>query len=378
MRIGLTCTTIEPAIVHGKIDGIGTYTKNLYEQLVNMGKNIIPYSFPNIHQPIQSSFTGGKFFNLSYSKSTIFSLINPTSWTLHNHLKKHIDILHVTDHMLPKVRDIPVVATICDALMFNNPHSHGNIIKLAHLKKWMRKKTIPWADHFITISQAMVPELVEFIGIQEKKISVVYLGIQHEWFKQIADSQKYTVLKKFNIPEHFLLFTGTLQHKKNLPRVIEAYLQLPSDIQDQYPLVVVGRPNWGTKESFAAIKELTERKKGYWLNYVTIEELRTLFQCASLYIHPSLHEGFGLTLLEAFASKTPTLTSNITALPEIAHDAAYLVDPYSVNEIAHGIQHLLTSSTLRAALIEKGIARAKEFSWEKCAEETLKVYQTLF
>lgn len=377
MRIGLTCTTIEPAIADGKIDGIGTYTKNLYETLVTMGQNVTPYSFPNTKKPMTSGFINGKFFNLSYSASTITSFINPTPLTLHGDLKKHIDLLHVTDHMLPKVRHIPIVATICDAIMFNNSDWHWDTIRLGNLKKWMRKKTIHWADHFITISHAMIPELVGHIGIKPEKISVVYLGIQNTWFEKASETYKIHVINKFNLPHKFLLFAGTLQRKKNLPRIIKAYLQLPADIQDAYPLVIVGRPGWGTEESLAAIHELTEKKKGVWLNYVSIEELRVLFQCASLYVHPSLHEGFGLTLLEAFASETPTLTSHITALPEVANGAAHLVDPYSVTEISQGLQHVLTNSSLQEELIRKGLARAREFTWEKCAEKTLEVYKAI-
>lgn len=224
----------------------------------------------------------------------------------------------------------------------------------------------------------MIPELVEHIGIKPEKISVVYLGIQEEWFQKTSEAHKLAALKKFNLPRNFLLFTGTLQHKKNLPRIIHAYLALPTDIQEAYPLVIVGRAGWGTEESLAAIQKLTDQKKGVWLNYVSIEELRVLFQCASLYVHPSLHEGFGLTLLEAFASETPVLTSNVTALPEVAGDAAYFVDPYSVAEISQGIQRMLTSPSLQEVLVQKGVARARKFSWEKCAEETLKVYKSLF
>lgn len=375
MRIGLTCTTIEPAITHGHIDGIGTYTKNLYETFINRGENVTPYSFPNAKKPLASSFPNGKFFPFSYSAATMSAFINPFS--LYKKLKKELDILHVTDHMLPKVVDIPVVATLCDAIMFNNANWHWDTIRLGNVKKWLRKKTVHWADHFITISHAMVPELVEHIGIKEENISVTYLGIHDAWFVKKTEEQKQYVLHKFNLPQNFLLFTGTIQHKKNLPRVIKAYLQLPADIQDAYPLVIVGRPGWGTTESLAAIQELLEQKRGYWLNYVSIEELYVLFQSASLYIHPSLHEGFGLTLLEAFASGTPTITSNITALPEIAQDAAFIVDPYSIQDIRDAMQMVLTSPQLQQTLIQKGIARVKEFSWDKCAEQTLEIYKSL-
>lgn len=377
MRIGLTCTTIEPVIAQGKIDGIGTYTKNLLESLTKKGQKVRPLSFANAKQTLQSAFPDGQFFPFSYSFATIASLINPFPFSLHTKLASAIDILHVTDHMLPKVRKIPVVATICDAIMFNPAHWHWDTIKLANVKKWIRKKTIHWADHYITISKAMIPELVEYIGIKEEKISVVYLGILPWWFEPVSDTQKQAVLTKFKLPDQFIFVTGTIQHKKNLPRLIEAFLQLPLDIQEAYPLVIAGRPGWGTEESLKAIQTLLDKKRGVWLDYVSIFDLKVLYQTAALYAQPSLHEGFGLTLLEAFASKTPVVTSNVTALPEIANGAAYLVDPYSPMEITQAMQTILTSRRLQDELIAKGLARAREFSWEKCADETIKIYQSL-
>src|SRR6185437_11239349 len=117
--------------------------------------------------------------------------------------------------------------------------------------------------------------------------------------------------------------------------------------------------------------------KGAWLNYVSYDDLRILFQCATLYVHPSLHEGFGLTILEAFASQTPVITSRVAALPEIAGNAARLIDPLSVDEIKEAMTTLLLKEYLRNELIQKGNMRAKEFNWDKCAEETVRIYHTL-
>lgn len=373
IRIGLSCTTIEPSIVYDKIDGIGTYTKNLYETLIINNQQVIPISFPNTKKRMISAFPNGRILNFSYSVSTISSFINPIN--LNRNLIKDIDILHVTDHMLPKIRHVPMIATICDSIMFKRSDWHWNTIRFGYIKKWLRKKTMFWADHFITISNAMVPELVEDIGIKPEKISVVHLGVAEHWFEKISEENKTRVLKKFNLPDRFILFTGTVQPKKNLSRIIQAYLQLPNDIQNEFPLVIVGRPGLGSEESLLAIETLVKKRKGFWLNYVAIEELQALFQCATLYIHPSLHEGFGLTILEAFASEVPTITSNITALPEVANGAAYLVDPYSISEITHALNSLLTSSTMRTELIQKGSIRAKQFCWTTCMRETIKIYK---
>lgn len=373
MRIGLTSTTIEPVNTHGKIDGIGIYTKNLYDEFIKNHEEVTPYFFPQTSEKPISCFPNGKALALPYMSSTILSLITPAFISIHRNIKNNIDIFHATDHMIPKLKNIPTVATIHDALMFKRPDWHS--AKFGNIKKYGRKKSLSWATHFITISNAMVPDLIEFGGIKEENISVVYNGVSPWWHEQLSAEDKQQLLQKFNLPPKFILFTGTLQQKKNLPRLIEAFLQLPLDIQEEYPLVISGRAGWGTEESLAAIEKLTSAKKGYWLDYVSIEELRALFQSASLYLYPSLHEGFGLTVLEAFASKTPIMTANVAALPEVADGAAYLIDPYSIDGMCMGMQTLLTHPELREELVLKGSKRVQDFSWEKCAKETLKVYQ---
>jgi len=371
MRIGLSCTVIEPAITQGKIDGIGTYTKSLYDEFIKHNHQVIPVSFPT-ETLTASALPNGQLFPSSYTHSILMSMLKP----LQNDLRNHIDLLHVTDHMVPKLKHIPVIATVHDATMFKYPQWYFNS-KLGNLKKWMRKKSLSWADHVITGSPTMIPELVDYCGIDPKKISVVYDGISPWWSESLSSTEKKNLLSKFNLPEKFLLFTGTLHPKKNLPRLIQAYLQLPSDIQTEYPLIVAGRAGWDADESLASIRHLIIRKRGRWLDYVTIEELRALFQSASVYVHPSLHEGFGLTLLQAFASHTPVLTSNITAMPDTAGGAAYLVDPYSIDSIKNGLEKMITSLTLQNELREKGIHRVKQFGWEQCAQETIKIYQSI-
>jgi glycosyltransferase involved in cell wall biosynthesis len=371
MRIGLSLTTLEPAISAGKIDGIGMYTKNLYEALLRRQENITPYSFPNTKEKMTSAFPNGRMLKHSYAKSTIGSLLLPFS--LHGKLATDVDVFHATDHMIPKIKDIPLIATIHDAIMFQHPEWHS--FRFGKLKKILRKQTFRWPDRYITISKAMVNEIVEFGGIDPDKIDVIYHGVAPEWSIIASDEMKTAIRKKYQLPEKFILFASTLQEKKNLPRLVQAYLQLSKEYQAEYPLIIVGRPGWGNEASTAAVDMITAQNKGQWLNYVPYDDLRTLFQCATLYVHPSLHEGFGLTILEAFASQTPVITSNIAALPEVAGNAALLINPLSVTDIKQAMEKMLSSEILRAEYVAKGIARASEFNWDKCAEETVKVYQ---
>lgn len=373
MRIGLTCSTIEPTLTQGKIDGIGVYTKTLLNELTERGHAVTPMSFPRLNNWIkQSNLPNGKIFPLPYLSATCLSLVSPFSTHLYHSISKDIDLLHVTDHMIPRMKQTPIVATIHDGLMFTHPEWYPS--KTRTLKNAVRKATFKWADHFITVSHAMIPELVNFMGIPEEKISVVYNGISPEWYEPISHDIKIATLKKLRLPKKFILFTGTLQPKKNLPTIIRGFLQLPNDIKQAYPLVIAGKIGWGAEESLSAITNLIEDKTGFWLDYVSFDDLRALYQSAACYLCPSLHEGFGYTLIEGFASGTPVITSNITALPEIAGDAAMIIDPYSPAEIKNAIQMLLTSPTLCEAYINKGKQRANAFSLEQCVHETIQVY----
>lgn len=372
MHIGLSSTTIEPYLTDGKIDGIGTYTTQLYEEFQKTSLDTRLIAFRN-NGITNSAYPNGELLNYSYSQSTLMATILPFSSFIYGKAVENLDLFHATDHMIPRL-NIPVVATIHDALMFQYPKWFGNT-RFSSFKKRIRFHSLKWPNHFITVSQSMVDELVKYCGVPEKKISVVYNGISPFWHTEVSSDEKENVLNKFHLPKKFVLFTGTLHPKKNLPALVNAFLKLPLDLQKEYPLVVVGREGWSTEESLSAIQQLKEKGVGCWLNYVTLEELRVLFQSAAAYLHPSLHEGFGLTLVQAFASRTPVLTSNVTAMPEIAGDAALLVDPLSESEITAGIQNILTTDTLREKLIEKGTQRARDFSWEKCAFETIKIYR---
>jgi len=373
MKIGLGTTMIEPAITQGQIDGVGFYAKNIWEYLQKSQQSVIPCSFPPLKQrQFKSAFSNGQTFAWPYMIATGISLFPQNIFNIHAHIEKSIDLFHATDHLVPRLKKIPVIATLHDALTLSHPEWYGAHFR--QIKNWIRKSSIHWADHIITISHSMVKEMVEFWGIPENKISVVYNGLDDFWRETVPEEQRKQVIKKLNIPENFLLVVCTLQPKKNIPRIIDAFLKLPKDVREQYPLVITGKAGWNTEESLSAIERLTQSQTGYWLKYVNTEDLRALFQSTRLYMHPSLHEGFGLTLLQGFASRVPVLTSNITAMPEVAGNAAYLVDPYSIDSMQQGMLKLLTNETLCQDLIKKGLDRVQAFSWEKCAKETQHIY----
>jgi glycosyltransferase involved in cell wall biosynthesis len=367
MRIGIGTTKIEPAVCHGNIDGIGVYVQNLLHYYKKLQLEVVPVSYPPlIGQHETTSFC------LPYSLATLAAL-TPLKSLLNHPLEKKIDLFHATDYLIPRFSQIPVVATLHDAIMLKHPEWCNP--RLRKIKNFLLKRSINWATHVIAISQTMVPELVNYWGVSENKISVVHQGISNGWLEKITPAKKKQMLDKFHLEENFILTVGTLQPRKNFIRIIQAYDALPQDLQKKHKLVLVGKEGWQSHDTLQEIKKIVSKKRAVWLKYVTLEELRVLYQSAKLFLFPSLSEGFGAPILEAFASNVPVITSNISCLPEIAGEAAYFVNPFNTIEIKQAIHTLLTNPDLCADLIKRGECRVRQFTLQKCAEETIKVYQ---
>ena len=372
MKIGIGTTKIEPSITHGTIDGIGVYVQNLLYYYEKLKLDVLPIHYPSFNTLFYAKTA---HFNLPYSLETIASL-TPLNYLLNYSIEKKIDLFHSTDYLIPRFNHIPVVATLHDAIMLKHPEWCNP--RLRKIKNFLIKRSVQWATHIIAISQTMVPDLVNYWGVDENKISVVHQGISDQWFKKISpERKKQIIVDKFQLPENFILAVGTLQPRKNFIRIIQAYDALPEELQKKHKLVLVGKNGWQSHDTLAEIKKIVSKNTAVWLQYVTLEELRALYQSAKLFLFPSLSEGFGAPLLEAFASGVPVITSTISCLPEIAGDAAYLVNPLNTVEIKKTIQLLLTNPTLCSELIQRGQSRVQQFTLQKCAEETLKVYQKI-
>lgn len=365
MKLGLTALNS----AHQNIDGIGVYTQNLLKHFAAEDCDIktIPYQLlSNI------PYTRDAFLPHPLALASSFT---PLGAWFNRSIEKKIDLFHCTNYLIPRFPKIPVIATLFDAIMLKHPE--WNKSKFSSFKNYLKKRSARWADHYITISHAMIPELVNYWDIDEKNISVTHLGVANTWFEPISEEDKDKVLQKYKLKKNFVLSVGTLQPRKNISRLIEAYQQLPYELQKERPLVLVGKNGWQTDELIKTIHQLEKKNVLRWLSYVTQNDLRALYQNAALFAFPSLSEGFGLPLLEAFASKTPVITSNTSSLPEIAGEAAYFIDPYNTEDISHGLFTLLNNPSLCAELIQKGHERVQQFSWDTCAKKTYKIYKKL-
>ena len=223
------------------------------------------------------------------------------------------------------------------------------------------------SDFIITISEYVAREAREILKIEEARIKTIYLGC-NAIFNRRGDE---TIRMK--LPENYLLFVGSLEPRKNLVSLLNAYALLPNYLKKEFKLLLVGFKGWENVEIF----RLLNKMKGHveYLGYVGDEELAHLYRKATCFVYPSLYEGFGLPPLEAMACGCPVVVSNVASLPEVCGEAAYYIDPTHVESIAEGICRVLADEDLRQGLIQKGLERAKLFSWERTAEEHLKLFE---
>jgi alpha-1,3-rhamnosyl/mannosyltransferase len=262
-----------------------------------------------------------------------------------------------------------------DAIPLSNPEWASSSFRA--LKNALWKKATTWADHVVTISEFSKSEIVKHFDIDAGRISVVPLGVDVRFFSPLMENEMNGVLSKYQLPENYFLFIGTLQPRKNLARVIDAHQSLPVSVRREYPLVIVGRAGWGCDDLVLRLKSMPENEPIHWLGGVDDMAKRALLQRAKALVFASLSEGFGLPVLEAFASSTPVIASNATSLPEVVGDAALLVDPLRVDDIANAMLRITGDSSLADQLKWRGLSRSRSFTWDACADKTRAIYRQM-
>jgi glycosyltransferase involved in cell wall biosynthesis len=235
----------------------------------------------------------------------------------------------------------------------------------------LTRASVRRARRVITVSEHAAEEAQRLLDLNPGKIDVVYHGVDPRFHpRSAADVAAFR--EHQGLPERFVLFLGTLEPRKNLVRLIEAFHRL--DAPD-VALVLAGGRGWYEEEIFASVERLNLTERVIFPGYVPGEDLPLWYDAATVFAYPSLYEGFGMPVTEALASGVPTLTSDRSSLPEAAGDAALLVDPTDVDAIAQGLHRLLTDGTLRETLRQRGLSHAAQFTWQRMAAQTADVYR---
>jgi glycosyltransferase involved in cell wall biosynthesis len=370
LKVGFGLTALSRGLSRNHVDGIGVYTQELFQELSRVESlSLMPFvlgkektntikDIYQLHPAYHKHVLSSQFLNqkIKLSKDDFFP-----------------NIIHATDHQIPVVKNVPVIATIMDLITIVHPEWVR--YRFRHLKNWLFKNKILTVDHIITISEYSKNDLMHLFNIPEEKISVTSLGMNPQFYERLSELDKNEIVSKYNLKKDFFLFVGTLQPRKNLEKALDAHALLTPEQRKQHPFVIVGNPGWAREELLKKIAQAEEKGFVRWLKYLSSNEVKALLQSALAMVYVSLYEGFGLPIIEAFASQCPVITSNVTSIPEVAGDAAIQVSPLDIEEIHVAMENLIDSQELRNQLIQKGLERAEQFSWQNCAKQTLDVYR---
>jgi alpha-1,3-rhamnosyl/mannosyltransferase len=228
------------------------------------------------------------------------------------------------------------------------------------------------ADGLIAVSEATRDDAVRILRLSPEKIRVIYHGVADSFFR-VCTKDAEAVRARHDLARPYLLFVGTIEPRKNVDLLLNAYQSLPRDTREEFDLVIAGPPGWAQNETLVRLSQPSPGIR--YLGYVDELSLPGLFAGATAFVYPSLYEGFGFPVVQAMAAGVPVITSSVSALPEIAGGAAMLIDPRSETELRGAMQEVLTSGPRRERLVELGRANARRFSWKECARRSLHFFE---
>lgn len=352
---------------HVAVGGVKTYIVELLKAISerSTGLDVIPFE-RKVHLD-----RSGRI------KRSVDTLYNDVYWTQLG-MKRSAsmlgaDVLHAPAFLAPLASSIPCVVTIHDLYFLRQPDAFKT------WSRWISQIMIPMivrrAERIIAVSEFTKCEILELMpGIDPEKIVVTHLGVSPR-FRLENITNRDLILQKYRLSKPYLLSACTIEPRKNLMRLLEAFAKLIHKID--HDLILVGAYGWKQSGLASAIHRLGIADRVRTLGYVAADELPALYVGAALFVYPSIYEGFGFPPLEAMAAGCPVITSNTSSLKEIAGAGALLVDPHDMNAISEAILSVASSESVMQTLITAGRKRSLEYSWQKCAEKTLAVYNEL-
>lgn len=377
MRIGIDIRSLQN---DSQNRGIGTYTACLVKSMLSVDKEneYLFFVFGNVPLPAllqQDDFKNSQIKKVTHKKKRFVWLSGQAFFPLAAKLGK-LDVFHSPEYIVPVFSQSKKVITVHDFI--NNDYE---IYKkrsgvLRRLYFYLKDRTLAHADKVIAVSEYTKKKILEFTGIEEDRIKVIYEAAD-EAFVPIQDSALFLSLKhKYNIKQDFLLYVGAVDYHKNIKRLIEAFSRVK---EKDIGLVLAGVTN--DKKYLKSIVDLIKEKKlsqrAYILGYIPQEDLVGLYNMARAGVFVSEYEGFGLPVLEAMSCAKAVIAANNTSMVEIVGDNGLLVNPFNIGEIGEAMNALTADMKLNSVLAQKGLSRAKEFSWQKTAKETIALYKEL-
>ncbi len=363
MLIGL-----EASALHGRKSGVGYYTENLLAGVMKLAPQHDYVLFSNrkmddTKRLAHERVYGGRHFPV---RAAWMQAVLPGTL-------RHVqpDLCHFTNYLAPVAVSCPYVVTMYDMTLYIMPRYH-------RFKKLLLDRTlIPLvarrAGAIVTISESAKADIVRHLRVPAKKVKVVP-GAVSPAFAPVTDPEKLEAVRtRYGLCGPFILYVGTIEPRKNLVRLMQAFDQLKKRGLP-HKLAIVGQPGWQCAPIFAEVERLGLKRDIVFTGYVPFEDIPALYSAAESMAFPSLYEGFGLPVVESMACGTPVVTSNSSSLSEVADEAALLVDPLSVDQIADALHRLHKDEPLREELSRLGRERAAQFTWEASARAALQVY----
>ena len=363
MRIGIEGL---PLLFHRT--GTSTYTHELVQHLRRLGTPDQVILFAR-----DQRMAGGSYHDISYAERAANYFYK--EYRLPGELSNlGIDVYHSPRDMgmpSPAKLSCPSVMTLHDIILIRSASDYYSPRRARMYARRLLKR-VREVDHVITVSEFSRRDIIDWSGIGEKKVSVVYNGVSEQFRPVTGETEQEEVRTRYSLPRRFVLAVGSTEPRKNIRSAIEAF-GIIRRVRPDLELVVTGVDycRVGPGSAFAGLELDGVRFAGYVHDF----DMPALYSMAEALLFPSLYEGFGLPPLEAMACGTPVVTSSTTSIPEVTDDAAMLIDPASTGELAGALQMVLDSAALREELVAKGLKRAAEFTWERTARETRKIYE---
>ena len=347
MRLGLD---IGKAVSGG--DGVGRFGEQLLRSLVRREDREVELVLTDLGGSIGESDVRARFPELE-----------AVAWRFVESLSAcEVDVFYALTWRWPAGLAAPVLFALYDVTFLTRPEHHTADNRANCLEGTLR--ALVGDASFVTISHAAAGAIRDWLGTPEDRLHVVPLAAAPDFSPVPPEEAAHRVRERWGLEPGFVLSVGTLEPRKNHRRLLEAWRRLPEATRARSPLVLAGGRGWKSEE-------LTEQPDLRWLGRISDAELLDLYGIAGVFAYPSLEEGFGLPILEAMACGLPVLTSSVSSLPEVAGEAAVLVDPTDVEAIADGLRRILDDDSTRRDLAARGLARCAEFSWDRVAADTL-------
>jgi glycosyltransferase involved in cell wall biosynthesis len=370
---------INATVIAKKRAGVGVYAENLIRELVSAKRDAHLFILA-LSDDKDLDYSDHSNVTMIWAPARIFRIL-PLRFVLLEQLilpfllwKHKIDVVHSLHFSFPLIQFTSKrVVTIHDMTFFSMPEVHIPL-KTFIFRRFI-KASARWADSLIFVSRSAEHDYRERFGQPRGSTSVIYHGKNDLFVPSTDPTLIADLLSRYSLPRRFILFVGTIEPRKNLLRLVNAFATIAAS-NPNTSLVLAGMKGWLYDEIFENVCRLNLESRIHFTGFVAERDKPTLIGAAAVFAYPSLYEGFGIPVLEALACGTPTVTSNVSSLPEVAGTAALMVDPHNTDEIAAALDRLLNDQTLRAALREASLHQAAKFTWPKAAKETLDVYKS--